>query len=93
MTGVIDRLERAGLVRREKDPRDRRRLLIHVEREEALRRIAPVFESLSLDENLTKVLSRYSVTELTLLRDFAVKAKEMTRQAIGELRGRRMRGT
>ena len=87
ITGVIDRLEQAGLVRRERDPGDRRRVLIHVETEAAKSQIAPVFESLSLDRKLTQLLSRYSEGELALLLDFAVKAKEFTRQAIAELRG------
>jgi DNA-binding MarR family transcriptional regulator len=31
VTGVLDRLERAGFVRRESDPNDRRRLLVRVD--------------------------------------------------------------
>ena len=43
ITGVVDRLERAGFVRRERDARDRRRVVIHLETERALGTIAPVF--------------------------------------------------
>ena len=37
VTGVLDRLERAGFVRRESDPNDRRRLLVRVDPEAARR--------------------------------------------------------
>src|SRR5438034_2670026 len=32
ITGVLDRLERAGWVRRERDPHDRRRVMVHLDR-------------------------------------------------------------
>ena len=36
ITGVVDRLEEAGFVRRERDAQDRRRVVIHLETEKAL---------------------------------------------------------
>src|SRR5690349_6043779 len=42
ITGVIDRLERAGYVRRESDPNDRRRVIIRPDPEPILRNIAPL---------------------------------------------------
>src|SRR6202050_3332859 len=43
ITGVADRLEEAGFVRRERDARDRRRVVIRLVLERALSDIAPVF--------------------------------------------------
>src|SRR6202035_5007034 len=43
ITGVLDRLEEAGFVRREKDPGDRRRVMIGLDVERGLRDVAPVF--------------------------------------------------
>ena len=43
ITGVADRLEEAGYVRRERDPKDRRRVVIRLVLESALRDVAPVF--------------------------------------------------
>ena len=47
VTGVLDRLERAGFVRRESDPNDRRRLLVRVDpdkRAELEAQYAPIIE-------------------------------------------------
>jgi DNA-binding MarR family transcriptional regulator len=45
ITGVIDRLERAGYVRRERDPADRRKVIVRA-RPAMTRRIAPLYDSL-----------------------------------------------
>jgi DNA-binding MarR family transcriptional regulator len=45
-TAVIDRLERAGFVRRRRDARDRRRVLVEVARSSA-QRIQPLYERLA----------------------------------------------
>lgn len=84
ITGVIDRLEKAGLVRREKDPTDRRRVLVAVDMDEAMRRIGPVFASLPLMS--AGVFSRYSEAELAVLRDFIKRSIEEMRQAITAMR-------
>src|SRR5262252_445612 len=40
ITGVLDRLEEAGFVRRERDPQDRRRVVVRLDPERGLRDIA-----------------------------------------------------
>src|ERR1700684_1456860 len=42
ITGVVDRLEDAGFVRRERDATDRRRVVVHLDLDKALRDVAPV---------------------------------------------------
>jgi DNA-binding MarR family transcriptional regulator len=67
ITGVIDRLERAGFVRRVRDANDRRRVLIEPVAERA-RDIAPLFES--LDTAWSALCARYSERELGLINTF-----------------------
>src|ERR1051326_2126836 len=47
ITGVIDRLEKAGFVRRARDRGDRRRVVIEPFPERIEREIAPLFESIA----------------------------------------------
>src|ERR1700756_4204270 len=51
ITGVVDRLEEAGFVRRERDAQDRRRVVIHLDTERALRDVASVFLPMVRDWN------------------------------------------
>src|SRR3712207_4538556 len=57
ITGVIDRLERAGYVRREKDPDDRRKVIVRAQ-PAMTRRIAPLYDS--LQREMTRLWSVYS---------------------------------
>jgi DNA-binding MarR family transcriptional regulator len=67
ITGVIDRLEHAGFVRRVRDANDRRRVLIQPIPERA-RDIAPLFES--LDAAWSALCARYTDRELNLINTF-----------------------
>ena len=67
ITGVIDRLERAGFVFRVRDADDRRRVLIQPVAERA-RDVAPLFES--LDTAWSALCARYSDRELSLINAF-----------------------
>ena len=67
ITGVIDRLERAGFVSRVRDANDRRRVLIQPVAERA-RDVAPLFES--LDTAWSAMCARYSDRELSLINAF-----------------------
>jgi DNA-binding MarR family transcriptional regulator len=74
ITGVIDRLEQAGYVRREKDPHDRRRVMIApVFGSEA--KIGSLFESLA--ESSNEVCSHYTDQELSLILRFVSESSQM----------------
>jgi DNA-binding MarR family transcriptional regulator len=67
VTGVLDHLEAAGLVRRVRDSVDRRRVIVETT-DEVERRAAPVYGPL-LDENV-KALSDFDADQLELITDF-----------------------
>jgi len=83
ITGVIDRLERLGLARRERDVQDRRKTLVRV-LPSVLDRIAPLFEP--MERSARSVLSKYGDDELALLLDFLTRARDAALAAMSELR-------
>jgi DNA-binding MarR family transcriptional regulator len=86
ITGVIDRLERAGYVRREKDPTDRRKVVVRA-RPAMTRRIAPLYDS--LQREMTALWSRYSDGELALVLDFLTKSCDLAVHEIAKLQRQR----
>src|SRR5919198_5574748 len=79
VTGIIDRLEEAGYVRRTNDPKDRRRTIIEPTRNKRLeRKLELIFTP--LHERMYKLLSSYSESELAFLLDAVNKTLEQTRE-------------
>lgn len=86
VTGMIDRLERAGYARRVRDPADRRRVYVEV-LPAALDTAAPFYQSLS--QAMNGVLSRYSDAELELLVDFFTRSHAVMAREAEKLGGRK----
>ena len=89
ITGVIDRLERAGFARRERDPDDRRKVLVRALPEIEVE-AAPLFAP--MERAAMAVLSSYSDDELALLLTFFRRIHEAARAAtveLGELTARK----
>lgn len=84
ITGLVDRLERAGFVQRTKDPRDRRRVIIELNRDLAEPQIMPYFAPLSAA--MTDFMERFSDAELETLLEFFAGAAVVMQQAIDRLR-------
>jgi DNA-binding transcriptional ArsR family regulator len=84
ITGVADRLEEAGYVRRERDPRDRRRVVIRLVLESALRDVAPVFLPLIL--GWQEVVTQYTDDELRLIVEFYDQMEQVIRAHLARLR-------
>lgn len=75
VTGVIDRLEKAGFVRRAFDPNDRRRIIIQFIPETA-EKIFSVFAPMHQQTNA--LLESYSEQELAVIHDFMRRAIELS---------------
>ena len=84
ITGVVDRLEEAGYVRRDRDPRDRRRVVIRLVLETALRDVASVF--LPMMRDWQQMAARYSDDELRLIVGFYDGMEEILRGHLTRLR-------
>lgn len=88
VTGIIDRLEEAGYVRRANDPRDRRRTIVEPTRNKKWeRKIEVIF--MPLHEKMQKLLSSYSDSELAFLLDALTKSVELTHEESKKLRSLR----
>jgi len=89
VTGMIDRLEKAGYVKRANDPKDRRKTIVEPIRNKKLeKQIEMIFTP--LHERMHKFLSSYSDSELTFLLDAMTKLIEQTREESKNLRNQRM---
>jgi len=73
VTGLIDRLEHAGVARRRVDAADRRRVLVEVS--SGIDRIAKLYGS--LEEDTLRVLARRSDEELSVIADFLHDMNEL----------------
>src|ERR1700761_2844627 len=83
VTGVIDRLEQAGLAARSRDAEDRRKVVVRAL--PALRqRVEPHFAPMR--RAMAKAMARYSADELSLILDFLETALAASVTATKELR-------
>jgi DNA-binding MarR family transcriptional regulator len=83
ITGVIDRLERAGLVRRDRDAGDRRKVIV---RPTACteKQVPPLFEP--IHRAMTAMWASYSDEQLELILDFLTKCRDVLRTEGAALR-------
>jgi DNA-binding MarR family transcriptional regulator len=84
ITGVIDRLEKAGYVRRERDPNDRRRVIVQPVLEKAAHDLGPFFAH--FQERYFPLLENYQVDELSLLTRFFQESVRFLQEEINWLR-------
>ena len=84
ITGVIDRLEEAGFVRRERDPHDRRRVVVRLSLDKAVKEVASVFVPMLRDWR--EMAARYSDDELRLIVDFYGRVEQVFRKHLIRLR-------
>jgi len=85
VTGIIDRLEKAGYVRRVNDPKDRRITIIEPTRNKKLeRKLGLIFTPISM--RMHKLLSSYSDKELAFLFDVLTKSLEESHEELMKFR-------
>jgi len=89
VTGVIDRLEAGGYVRREADPADRRRVIVRVI-PGRLRGVGRLFEPLAAA--MAGLCARYTDRELATILDFMTRGDEVARRHTLWLRRKTGRG-
>ena len=85
ITGVLDRLEDGGFVRRVRDPHDRRRVIVELAYGPGLREIGPTFGPVV--KAWRAAAAEYSDDELRLLLEFQGKLEEIMRGQLARLRG------
>jgi DNA-binding MarR family transcriptional regulator len=68
VTGVIDRLEKAGFVRRERDASDRRKVLVTLDEQHLGRQMAPLYAGQA--ESLARVAEAFDAEQRDVIADF-----------------------
>jgi DNA-binding MarR family transcriptional regulator len=82
MTGILDRLERGGWIARERDPSDRRSVLVRSVRG----RNAEVFRQYAgMNRAMDEIFGRYEEAELEVLADFLRRTVDAGRAATDDL--------
>ncbi|MGF1567110.1 MAG: MarR family transcriptional regulator [Nodosilinea sp.] len=83
ITGLVDRLEKVGFVRRERDPSDRRKVVIQPVLEKMEQEIAPLFASMG--QQMEGLLSSYSDPELAVIQDFVSRSITVLQEETAKL--------
>jgi len=85
ITGIVDRLERGGYVRRESHPTDRRSVIIHpIHVPELNERVIPIFQSLG--RAMAEITGHYTQKELNAIASFLGRTTDVLRQETAKLR-------
>ena len=78
ITGVVDRLEKAGYVRRKRDQNDRRLVFINPLLDKAMAKLSPIFDPIK--QASRSLYSKYSDEELAIILDFVINCNKMTQE-------------
>jgi DNA-binding MarR family transcriptional regulator len=82
MTGILDRLEKGGWLTRDRDPNDRRSVVLRMRPE----RVAEIFTLYThMSESLDDICATYTDDELTVIADFLTRSSEAGKTAIANL--------
>ena len=84
VTGVIDRLEKASYVYRDKDPNDRRRVIINVHLQKVEKEILPLFASFS--QSMRELFEKYNNQEIKFLFDFVARSRAILHEESKKVR-------
>jgi DNA-binding MarR family transcriptional regulator len=85
ITALIDRLERLGYVRRERDTTDRRRVMVRALTERAEHEFAPLYDP--LERALVELIARYNDDELAVVLDFISQTNEIMFEQFARVQG------
>ncbi len=84
ITGMLNRLEEGGLVRRERDPSDGRKVIVRLERgADVVRKVNPIFDSMG--NAWLELASHYDDEQIAFLLGFLQRSNAMARTEIARL--------
>lgn len=84
ITAVVDRLERAGYVSRERDAADRRRVIVSANADTVLERVGPIYGRVA--QRWADYLSTLSEEQIDFANELFARAAEINRDEIEQLR-------
>ena len=85
ITGMINRLEEAGLVRRERDPNDGRRVIVQlVPGKDEMHKVGPIFTAIGTAWD--EMTARYDDAQVAFLLEFLKSSNAISRREIVRLR-------
>ncbi|MFI7037510.1 MarR family winged helix-turn-helix transcriptional regulator [Microbispora rosea] len=84
VTGVIDRLEAAGYVRRERDASDRRKVTVTLQVQRAAQDVAPVFRPFV--QAWRSAMDDYTDEQLELIATFLSRTQEVFQSEVARMR-------
>lgn len=85
ITGIIDRLERVGVVHRVRDPEDRRRVLLEpIEDEEKSRKVCELYQP--MQEMFEKIMGKCTPEQITFLINIHNEMNKEVEEIITEMR-------
>lgn len=87
VTGMLDRLEKIGFVRRETDPKDRRRVFVHAINDAMNATIGPFYEALA--QHSLELISGYNEEQIKLLLDHMQRNNQLMMDEVAQIRLRR----
>lgn len=85
VTSLLDRLESKGMVRRVRDPHDRRRVIVEPN-QERLAELDQLFSS--VQEGFREVLDLYSDEQLATIADFLTRSAQRSQEFMANLVGK-----
>ncbi len=84
ITRILDRLEEAGLVRRERDPNDGRKVIVRLERgKDEMHKVRSILDSVG--KAWDEVASRYDDEQIAFLLEFLKHSNELSRKELVRL--------
>jgi len=87
ITGIVDRLEKAGYASREPNPNDRRSLLIRIRQPEKIEQIMrPIYGSLS--QAMTQMSGDYTPEQLEIINRYLSQTIDVLQTETGKLKAR-----
>ncbi len=89
LTGILDRLERGGWIARDRDPDDRRGVVIRAERGRGAEILRLYLVESGMNPALDEILAGYPEAELAVIADFLHRTADAGRAAAQRLSGTR----